>query len=213
MLSFIAALYNEEKEVEDLLDHVQPYVDEIIVVDDGSTDETYNLAFSWMQNHDTPSDLWKIKHIGRPETVKQIALLHTNHDWVLMLDADERFADGVLHDIQEFLDSDIAHDITHVWFGLEEFIDNQFTKGFAKCRLFRRDAVTFSTGIHQSDQFAGQGASFDWRVIHRKTSEKQIAREMEYVRTYYEMLKAGEITEEDMQWLMSNHYFVRVLHG
>lgn len=215
MLSFIAALYNEENEVESLLNHVAPYVDRIYLVDDGSTDLTQNIVMEWFSAEGTKPYLEysKILHTGRPETVKQTALLNVpDGDWVVMLDADERFPDGTLAQIREFLDSDTAQLYTHVWFSLEEYIDGVFTKGFAKCRLFRKDSVTFSTGIHQSDQFSGRGATFNWRVIHRKTSEKQIRRETEYLSTYHEMLTNGEITNDDLRWLLSNHYFVKP-HG
>lgn len=215
MLSFIAALYNEENEVVNLLNHIAPYVDGIYLVDDGSTDSTRNLVMDWFYVPDLKPylDFSTILHTGRPETVKQAALEKVpDGDWVVMLDADERFPDATFPQIREFLDSETSQFYTHVWFNLEEYIDGVFTKGFAKCRLFRKEAVTFSSGIHQSDQFSGQGASFNWRVIHRKSSEKQIRRETEYLSTYHEMLAKGEITNEDFSWLISNHYFVRP-HG
>lgn len=43
MLSFIAAVYNEEKEVSDLVHHVAPFVSGIYIADDGSTDDTFEI--------------------------------------------------------------------------------------------------------------------------------------------------------------------------
>lgn len=208
MIEFMAAVYNEDKQIIGLIEHVVDYVDRLIFVDDGSTDYTAFLigVYSYMKN----TFYERIDHTGLPETVKAIALGHVNPEaWVLMLDADERFDQGVLDSIKEFVESEQAKDITHVWFALHEYIDEQLTKTFQKCRLFRASAANFSTSVHEDDTFAGQGAFFGWTVIHTKSREKQIQRETEYIETYAKLLQEGKITEERVQDLKSMHYFVR----
>lgn len=209
MLEFMAALYNEAGQVEDLIKHVRRYVDRYVFVDDGSTDGTGFMVGHYLPEGVSVSYTY-LYHTGLPETVKAEALKHVYPDsWVIMLDADERFDEGVLLKIFRFVNSIESKDITHVWFTLKEYIDDQETRIFQKCRLFRASAAHFSTSVHEDDTFTGQGAFFGWTVIHSKTREKQIQRETEYIQTYAKLLKEGKITEDRVKNLKSMHYFVR----
>lgn len=214
MLEFMAALYNEAGQVLSLIDHVKPYVDRYVIVDDGSTDGTgfvVGIALpKFVDGH-----YRYIEHTGLPETVKAIALKDVNPDsWVVMLDADERFGPNVFPEIKNFIEADQYHgvevkDITHVWFTLKESIDGQPTRTFQKCRLFRASAANFSTSVHEDDTFTGQGAFFGWTVLHDKTKEKQIQREREYIQTYQKLLGEGKITADRVKNLIGMHYFVK----
>lgn len=209
MLEFMAALYNEAGQVQDLLRHVRRYVDRYVLVDDGSTDGTGFLAgLILSETADTHYEY--IEHTGLPETVKAKALENVHPDsWVIMLDADERFGSLVLPSIVKFVTSTASKDITHVWFTLQEFIDGQHTRTFQKCRLFRASAAHFSTSVHEDDTFTGQGAFFGWTVIHNKTKEKQMMREAEYIRTYTRLINEGKMTPERAVELKGMHYFVK----
>src|SRR6202008_2306519 len=136
MLSFIAAVYNEEEEIGELLQHIQSVVDVIRIVDDGSTDATPiilgNADFMFKERHVNsigPTKTWDFKavtieHTGLPETVKNEALkMVPDGSWVLMLDADERFADGVLEAIDSFLNSSESEKVDYVYFRQVEVID------------------------------------------------------------------------------------------
>lgn len=207
MLTFMAALYNEENQIESLLNHVNPYVDAYAFVDDGSTDNTWKEVF---RHCDKIPSFETIEHTGLPETVKARALEYVHPDsWVIMLDADERFGDGVLPKITNFINSKNSEGITHVWFTLQEFIDGQHTRTFQKCRLFRASAANFSTRVHEDDTFTGNGAFFGWTVLHNKSKEKQVQREKEYLETYQRLVSEGKITQERADEMKSFHYFVR----
>src|ERR1041385_836209 len=180
MIEFIAALYNEEHNLPSLLAHIEPFVDHMTFVDDGSTDKTaeYLRVNSKIQYK-------VIEHTGLPESVKAEAVKMVKGDpWIIMLDADERFAPGTLYKIQDWVESEDSKNYTHVWFRLVEAIDGIPTRTFLKCRLFRKSAVSFSDSVHIADSFTGVGANYDWTVLHYKTSAKQIQREKEYIETY-----------------------------
>lgn len=219
MIEFIAAVYNEEKAISELIDHVYPWVTKINIVDDGSTDNTAQILTWHHFDFDAHSTRYlefkSIEHTGLPETVKREALKMCDPDsWVIMLDADERFAPGVLEQINDFCNSPAADDIDHIWFTLDEYIDDQYAgRTFVKCRLFKAWAAHFASafegGIHVADWFDGKGENFGWRVEHRKTKEKQIMREKEYIETYKRLVDEGLMRESKMWELRSMHYFVK----
>lgn len=209
MLSFIAALYNEEAEIGDLINHVHPYVDSMYFADDGSKDQTLPIIAGGRNAMGFPIDYASLRHTGLPETVKSKALgLVPNGSWVLMLDADERFAPGVLDEIKEWLETPEAEDVTHVYFTQVEIIDGVPVRHFQKSKLFRKAAVSFSEGIHEDDQFTGPGIyKEDWIVLHRKSSDKQKMREKEYLETYKKLLLDGKIDTGRYHWLRNLHHY------
>jgi len=212
MLTFIAAVYNEEAEIQSLIDHVQPYVDELVIVDDGSTDNTAKI----LDNNFLYGDFWlrynTIPHTGLPETVKNEALkMVQDGSWVLMLDADERFDTGVLDKITDWLLTDEPLKTDYVFFNQIEILDGYAVRNFQKSKLFKKEAIRFPLeNIHADDQFVGSGIyQIDWVVYHRKTSDKQKLREKEYLATYRRLREEGKIDEGREAWLRGLHYFVK----
>lgn len=213
MITFIAAVYNEEHEIEDLLRSVHPFVDAIRVVDDGSTDSTGRILANWYFIDDF--DFKTIPHTGLPETVKHEALhmVPPETDWVLMLDADERLSEETLAEVRHFADEN-PHSTDYVYFRQLEIIDGTVVREFQKAKLFRPDKILFPlNNIHADDQFLGNGVyNASWTVKHRKTTDKQIQREIEYLATYKRLLDEGKIDEGRYNWLVNLHHFVRP-HG
>ncbi len=209
MLSFIAAVYNEEDEIDDLISHVRDYVDYIFIADDGSTDETENKLAAWEDYH-FKVGYKRLEHTGLPETVKNEALkMVPDGSWVLMLDADERFAPGVLQDIVKYLRENPQLD--YVVFRQIEIIDGVPVREFQKVKLFKKEAIRFPlNNIHADDQFVGEGSYYgQWVVLHRKTSDKQKKREREYLETYQKLFDEGKIDEGRLNWLRGLHHFIR----
>lgn len=212
VLEFIAAVYNEEKEIGDLINHVKPYVDYMYIVDDGSTDRT-SWALSGASEYLKMPLTWKtIEHTGLPETVKHEALqMTTDGAWIIMLDADERFEEGILPKIVEFIKSPTGKNTDYVYFNQVEIIDGVAVRQFQKAKLFRKEAVRFPlNNIHADDQFIGNGIHKpDWVVYHRKTSDKQKLREKEYIETYARLRKEGHIDEGRERWLQGLHHYIK----
>lgn len=214
MIEFIAALYNEAAEITDLLDHIYPWVDRINLVDDESYDHTVLKIKNYMSDFDPQHKITYrvIAHSGLPEYVKDQALqMVRDGSWTIMLDADERFAPGVLADIVKFIRSDESKDIDYVYFNQAEIIDGRVVRVFQKSKLFRKESVKFATtDIHADDAFTGNGIyKEEWIVEHRKTTDKQISREIEYLATYKRLLAEGKIDEGRYRWLIDLHHYVR----
>lgn len=212
MVSFIAALYNEEDEIDDLIEHVRHDVDHIYLADDVSTDLTTTRILGYvLYDPDLNLDFTVLdEHSGLPETVKAEALeLVPDGDWVIMLDADERFITP-LSEIVTWIKSPASEEIDYVYCEQYEIIDDQHVRTFQKCKIFRKESITFGANdIHKDDQFEGNGAFFGWKVAHRKTSYKQIKREQEYLETYKKLLDEGHIDEGRYNWLVGLHHYVK----
>lgn len=88
-LSLCMIVKDEAVNLPGCLDSVRSVVDEMIVVDTGSTDETPSIARSYgAEVYSTP---WNHDFAA----ARNAALQYVTGEWVLVLDADERLVDGV----------------------------------------------------------------------------------------------------------------------
>jgi glycosyltransferase involved in cell wall biosynthesis len=87
-LGVVAISYNEERDLEGFISHLLLWVDEIVIIDDGSTDRTAEIAMTSMP---------KIKFIPSPRKDGEFFSQQRNKgiaasscDWLLHMDIDER---------------------------------------------------------------------------------------------------------------------------
>ncbi|MFB2538692.1 MULTISPECIES: glycosyltransferase family 2 protein [unclassified Acinetobacter] len=103
-LSLVMILKNESKHLKACLDTVHDLVDEIIILDSGSTDNTREIAESfgakWYVNTD-----WK--GFGKQ---RQLAQSYATSDYVLVLDADERLDQDLRQTITQVLNQPVQTD-------------------------------------------------------------------------------------------------------
>ena len=95
-LSLCIATYNEEKNIHYSLDSAYDLVDEVIIVDGGSTDKTVEIAKSYgrkvkLFKEDNP----QMFHIN-----KQKAIERARGEWILQLDADEALSEELREEIR-----------------------------------------------------------------------------------------------------------------
>lgn len=83
-LSVAMIVKNEAQDLRDCLDTVKDWVDEIVILDSGSTDETPQIAAEYSAKFYTNTD-WQ--GFGKQ---RQLAQQYVTSDYVLWLDADER---------------------------------------------------------------------------------------------------------------------------
>src|SRR3989344_9612712 len=84
MLSLCMIVKNEQAFLQQCLSAVQPYVDEIIIVDTGSTDNTKTIAAQFTSKiHDFP---W----VDSFAAARNFSIRKAQRDWILVLDADEQ---------------------------------------------------------------------------------------------------------------------------
>ena len=106
-ISVIVITYNEEPHIDTCLRSVS-WVDEIVVVDCGSTDRTVEIC----NGHDKV----RLYHEGRHGSgqQKQQALDRAVSEWVLNLDADERLSEPLQSEIQSLLEASAPCDGYHI---------------------------------------------------------------------------------------------------
>lgn len=92
-ISLTMIVKNEGKNIEPCLELVQPFCDEVIILDTGSTDDTVakatamgaKVVLSERFNKDTNSEEFEYA------TARNEALSYATGDWILWMDADDRF--------------------------------------------------------------------------------------------------------------------------
>ncbi|QQG43525.1 MAG: glycosyltransferase family 2 protein [Candidatus Daviesbacteria bacterium] len=147
-----AALY-----LETALTSVQ-WADEIVVVDDGSTDDTIKIAKKYTNK------IYKHKSVGFVEPARNLAISKASGDWILILDTDEEISSELakrLRDISKNLEQ-----INYVEIPRKNIIFNKWMKASMwwpdyNIRFFRKGAVKWSNKIHRPPDVAGEGMKLE----------------------------------------------------
>ena len=103
LLSLCMIVKDEAENLPRCLESVQGIVDEIIVVDTGSTDETPQIAEAY------GSKVIRFEWTGSFSDARNESLKHARGEWILWLDADEALAEGKEH-LLAVLERETEHD-------------------------------------------------------------------------------------------------------
>lgn len=136
-LSVVLATRNEEKNIEKCLLSVRDIADEIIVVDEESTDSTQKIARS------LGAKVYSTKHEQMFHKTKQKALDLSTGDWILQLDADERVTASLAKEIVQVIEMD------------DEKIRSRTLKDSYKQRLFKKHSA-----LVDNDHLSGDVVAF-----------------------------------------------------
>jgi len=144
-LSVIVLTKNEEKNIRACLDSVAGWADEIIVVDDESTDKTVDIARGYTDRIITRKMDIEGKH-------RNIAYALSKNLWVLSLDADER----ATAELKAEIDSVLTGSIQYNGFTIprRNFIGSYWVKHGGwypspQLKLFRKDKFRYEeAGVH-----------------------------------------------------------------
>lgn len=162
-ISLCMIVKNEEKLLERCLNSVKGYVDEMIVVDTGSTDRTWQIAESCgavVLSHEWNHDFAEARNV---------ALKHATGDWILQLDADEYFIDGTQHKIKEAIEGNREKDAFLVQ--ITNLIgEGQIGNSHVYTRLFKnKKSIRYEGNIHEQLKNDGQSLVGEWttiRIVH-----------------------------------------------
>jgi len=173
-ISVCMIVKNEEVSLGESLTAVGRYVDEIIVVDTGSTDRTKEIAlgcgakvydFSWCDDF---------------SAARNFSLGKASHDWVLVLDADEVITDFDRQQIQSVME--VHPSIVGRIKLLNLLTDGAGEKRYRAriSRLFNRDMFRYEGCIHEqlvrNDGKAYSTVNLDITALHSGYREEVIKR-------------------------------------
>lgn len=139
-ISVIITTFNEEHNIKGVLESVR-WADEILIVDSFSTDQT----LEWARNY--PVKILQRSYQG-PADQKNWAIPQAAHEWILLLDADERVTLDLQQEILKILgQKDIPFDA--FWIGRQNYFMGKKVRfsgwqGDAVIRLFRRDLCRYN---------------------------------------------------------------------
>ena len=143
-LSIIIIAKNEENRIKDCMESVHGWANEIIVVDDQSTDKTCAIASQYT------SKIFKraMELEGRQ---RNFGVSHASNDWVMMLDCDERPTPELKKEIEVLLSNPPDQTIAF-WIPQICYVGDVHIKygGWSNphLRLYHKKYVTWNEGPH-----------------------------------------------------------------
>lgn len=145
-LSACMIVKNEEKNIERCIKSYRKVVDEIIVVDTGSTDRSIELAKAMGAN------VYFFGWIDDFAAAKNYAISKAQGDWIIFLDADEFFLEEVALQIPQFIQTIEFKAIDAVFckmYNIDEG-SNQLLNEMIQVRLFRNsNEIVYEGPIHE----------------------------------------------------------------
>ncbi|HDM37567.1 MAG TPA: glycosyltransferase family 2 protein [Candidatus Omnitrophica bacterium] len=163
-LSVVIITKNEEENIDKCLKSVSGWADEIIVLDDESTDKTAEIATRY-------TDKVYTKKMDIEGRYRNYAYSLSKNDWVLSLDADEIVTDELKSEIDRTLSVNTKYNAFSI--PLKNYIGDYWVRfgGWypaAKVRLFRKDKFKYEeVGVHPRIFLEGECGHLKGDIIHR----------------------------------------------
>ncbi len=90
-LSIITPMYNASKTIIKMLESVKNQIDkdlELIIIDDGSTDDSYEIANKYLEESDLKYIIYKDENRGQ-SAARNIGIGKASGEYILFLDSDD----------------------------------------------------------------------------------------------------------------------------
>lgn len=126
MISIIIPSYNQQdylaEAIESALNQNYQYSYEIVVVDDGSTDNSYEIAREYVEKH--PLKMTLISQVNKGlASARNTGLMNSMGNWILPLDADDKLLPDAIQKIEDEINKNPDADVIGLslqTFGLHE---------------------------------------------------------------------------------------------
>jgi glycosyltransferase involved in cell wall biosynthesis len=163
-ISLVMIAKNEEKDIANCINSAKDLVDEIIVVENGSTDKTVEVAKSLGA---------KVLHreFDTFASQKNYALSLAKNDWVLHLDPDEYLSEELKAEIKKALTENKGnpdgYDIPYKNYFLGKLMRHTGLGSEHHVRLFKKSKSMFGGGlIHEGIRVEGKTLKLRGHIVH-----------------------------------------------
>jgi glycosyltransferase involved in cell wall biosynthesis/GT2 family glycosyltransferase len=192
-ISLNVVVFNEEARLEECLADARDHVDEIVVVDQMSTDGTPEIA-------ERLADVFirDVAH-GHAEPSRELAAARSSGDWILILDADERMSDLLKAELPDLLE----RGADGYWINKSNVVDGVEVSTVKHFRLVRKARTRFDPRPHGGATAVSDNVEHFERIgiIHEKTVAEQIYDDARYERI---ALEDEGPTSAKRNWLQHN---------
>lgn len=152
IISGVINTYNEAEKLLGCLESVRDWIDEIVVVDMGSTDGTLEIAQKYK------AKICKHPHLDYVEPARNFGLSLSKGDWILVLDPDERIPRDLARKLQEIARDNVYDAVNisrkNIIFG--RWIRHTNWWPDKHVRFFKKGKVFWSERIHQYPKVEGE---------------------------------------------------------
>ena len=161
-ISVVIITKDEEWNIRDCLESVK-WADEIVVVDNGSTDRTLSICQEYRAR--VFQEEWK-GYSGQ----KNSAIEKAGNEWVLNLDADERVSPELRQEMQKSLEEN--QDVDGYWIPRKNFFLGNWIRYCGwypdlNLRLFRKSRGRFGArAVHERVELQGKALTLTHPLIH-----------------------------------------------
>lgn len=199
-ISLCMIVKNEEALLGQCLDSVVDVVDEMIIVDTGSTDKTVEIAESYgakVYHH-----AWN----GSFSEARNYGLQFATCDWILQLDADEALEKEDIPLVKKAVQT---LDVDAVFVALLNDSNEGWTKHYFQ-RLFRRGRAKYDGIVHNQLTYDGEDVTTEIRVYHYGYNLDAQTMAAKYKRTENLLLRQ---IEEDPTNPFHHQNYIRILRA
>lgn len=182
-ISLCMIVKNEEKNIENCLNNLKNNIDEIIIVDTGSTDNTVALCKKYTHN------IYNFEWTGDFSAARNMSLTLAKKKWILWLDADEECSPDQFTNLKNTLNNTL----NNVFFlPIINYVGKQISETdvyrIFQPRLFRRDAgCSFYNSIHETLHIPVEKYQYDiipFPIKHYGYLNSQIESKKKYQRNF-----------------------------
>lgn len=100
----VAISYNEQEDLPGFINHLIEWVDELVIVDSGSTDKTIEIINN--SNFDIKLIKTTMEQAGGYASLRNLGVEGCNSDWVINMDIDERITEKLKNEILKSINID-----------------------------------------------------------------------------------------------------------
>ncbi len=188
---------NESHELDRILTSIKDQVDEIIITDTGSTDNTKEIAKKYTDK------VYDYEWEDSFAKARNYSISKAKHDWVIIFDADEEMIEG---NIKKAINSAIKKGYTGVSYKFKDIQNGKVVnENYTQCRAFRKEYAKYDKPIHnqvvgvpfiyRTDEIVIKHYGYDPNAKNRlwrnKQTVKLLKKEIEKGGTGYDYYQLG----------------------